>query len=47
MVAHVYYDETNYYCREEEYGRSREFPFEYRKVCKGAAWKPPSKEPGA
>lgn len=39
MVAHVYYDGTNYYCREKEYGRSSDFPFEYTTVCKGTAFK--------
>ena len=39
MVAHVYYDGTNYYCREKEYGRTRDFPFSYQTICKGTALK--------
>lgn len=42
MVAHVYYDGTNYYCREKEYGRTRDFPFSYQTICKGTAFKPKS-----
>jgi hypothetical protein len=40
LVAHVYYDGTYYFCREKEYGRSSEFPFEYRTICKGTAFRP-------
>ena len=39
MVAYVYYDMTDYACREKEYGRSSTFPFEYTTVCKGTAFK--------
>lgn len=43
MAAYVYYDSTDYVCREKEWGRSREFPFAYQTVCKGTAFKPPSR----
>jgi hypothetical protein len=44
LWAYVYYDGTNYHCRDKEYGRSREFPFDYRTLCKGTALKPRSKK---
>ena len=40
LIAHAYYDGTYFFCREKEYGRAPEFPFEYRHICKGTALKP-------
>ena len=38
LNVQVYYDCSVITCREKEYGRSPEFPFEYGYVCKGAAF---------
>ena len=41
MIAHAYYDGINYFCRDKEYGRSRGFPFAYKRICKGTAFRKP------
>jgi hypothetical protein len=43
LVVQVYYDCQIITCRDKEYGRRPEFPFDYTHVCVGTAYKPRKK----